>query len=402
MKKTRETGNVKRWPRQEAASKLGLSESGVSATGMPNRSDNLPMEWLRARSRRTGTTLTSDITGQAKAILADATHLAALQFRAWYERNFVNPRAGMIGMIPYERAGEMDDHVMETDEDRWIWHADAYDRAWTDYRDDMSLREIGFVLAHPLVAFQLAVGITDLRGLRCYRRGLSAQVARLQRKSYRSRYYAKENARRRKLAAERRKVTARTTTNPCPKPTEIRMALARAEESTEAKVRLGSLLEDLACYVDSRLRYDADGNIVGRNGGIKAWLAENIPDLFPRYKTLMRYKALAKRLRQAADLRDPVPADAIFEAGEKERDETEKIPQNKKKREGKGDKNYMRKNYLTENVSGNRRKFAARKGKQWPVEVRKRLNRARRIVAGATNTVAGLFAAIDAALDADG
>ncbi|MBR4653244.1 MAG: hypothetical protein IKO72_07770, partial [Kiritimatiellae bacterium] len=67
---------------------------------------------------------------------------------------------------------------------------------------------------------------------------------------------------------------------------------------------------------DSCLRYDGSGNIVGRNGGIKAWLSENVPELYPRYKTIMRYKALAMRLRQAMGVKDPEPTSALFgEAG---------------------------------------------------------------------------------------
>jgi hypothetical protein len=36
-------------------------------------------------------------------------------------------------------------------------------------------------------------------------------------------------------------------------------------------------------------------------------LKDNVPDLCPKYKTLMRYKALAVRLRQATGTKDPKP-----------------------------------------------------------------------------------------------
>ena len=39
--------------------------------------------------------------------------------------------------------------------------------------------------------------------------------------------------------------------------------------------------------------------------------ADRAPQLFGRYKTLMRYKALAKCLRQAAGIADPVPASVV-------------------------------------------------------------------------------------------
>ena len=160
---------------------------------------------------------------------------------------------------------------------------------------------------------QLALGVTDLRGLRCLRRGLTLRANALQQKAYRSRYYARDNARRRALAAERRKIRRRTTTNPCPTPNGFREAFSKAKDSAEAKVRFDGMVHDLACYADSCLRYDADGNIVGRNGGIRAWIAENVPELSPRYKTIMRYKALAMCVRQLAGIADPLPTSALLD-----------------------------------------------------------------------------------------
>jgi hypothetical protein len=65
--------------------------------------------------------------------------------------------------------------------------------------------------------------------------------------------------------------------------------------------------------VDSCLRYDGSGNIVGRNGGIRAWIAENVPELSPRYKTIMRHKALAMRARQLTGLEDPQPTSVLLD-----------------------------------------------------------------------------------------
>ena len=240
-------------------------------------------------------------------------------FRAWVERNFLNARAGRIGNVSYARAGELDDAVPESGprgarrEARRLWYAEAYDRALVDHTEPLRLDEAAFLFRNPLVALQLALGVTDLRGLRCLRRGLTHGVNRLQARAYRARYYTRDNARRRALTAERRRIARRKTVNPCPTPEALCAAFAARGASPEAKVRLGGLLEDLECYVDNCLRFDPDGEIIGRNGGVKAWLREHVPGLSGHYKTLMRYKALAKRLRQAAGISDPVPASAVFD-----------------------------------------------------------------------------------------
>ena len=240
-------------------------------------------------------------------------------FAAWVERNFFNPRAGRIGDVSYTRAGELDDAVPESGpragrrEARRLWFSEAYDRALVDHVEPLRAEEADFLLHHPHVALQLMLGVTDLRGLRCLRRGLTHEVDRLQRRACRARYYARDNARRRALAAERRKIRRRATANPCPTPEALRAAFAARGDSPEAKVRLGGLLEDLECYVDNGLRFGPDGEILGRNGGVRGWLREHAPELFERYKTLMRYKSLARRLRQAAGIADPVPASAVFD-----------------------------------------------------------------------------------------
>ena len=245
---------------------------------------------------------------------------ARADFAAWVERNFFNARAGRIGGVSYARAGELDDALRESrrrPEDRWdgraLWYATAYERATIDHMEPLRLEELGFLLRSPHVALQLALGVTDLRGLRCLRRGLALEAERLQRRACRARYYARDNARRRALAAERRRMTRRTTTNPCPTPEALRAAFAARGGSPEAKVRLGSLLEDLECHVDNRLRLGPYGEILGRNGGVRGWLRAHAPELAARYKTLMRHKALARRLRQAAGLADPIPASAVFD-----------------------------------------------------------------------------------------
>jgi len=126
-------------------------------------------------------------------------------------------------------------------------------------------------------------------------------------------YYARETERRRSLAAERRKVNRRYTTAPAPTPEGLLAAWEARKESREAMIRLGGMLHDLECYVDNCLRFDESGAVVGRNGGIRGWIRENLPELAPKYKTLMRYKAMAIRLRQATDTRDPTPTSELLE-----------------------------------------------------------------------------------------
>jgi hypothetical protein len=126
-------------------------------------------------------------------------------------------------------------------------------------------------------------------------------------------YYARETERRRELATARRKVMRRTTSAPMPTPEEILAAWNARKESREAMVRLGGMLQDLECYVDNCLRFGESGEVVGRNGGIRGWLFDKLPELLPKYKTLMRYKAMAMRLRQATGTRDPKPTSALLD-----------------------------------------------------------------------------------------
>ena len=328
-------------------------------------------------------------------------------FRAWVERNLLNARAGRIGNVSYARAGELDDAVPESGprgarrEARRLWYAEAYDRALVDHAEPLRAEEADFLLHNPLVALQLALGVTDLRGLRCLRRGLTQGVNRLQARACRARYYARDNARRRALAAERRRIARRTTLNPRPTPEDLRAAFAARGASPEAKVRLGGLLEDLECHVDNCLRFGPDGEILGRNGGVKAWLREHAPELFGRYKTLMRYKALARRLRQAAGIADPVPASAVFDGPPAPPRAPSRLPVPPPGRRdalgadcedasgaGGGDVPAGR----AERGRGDARDYYA---------VESHLAAARRIVEGCGNTCAALFRAVDAALEGE-
>ncbi len=149
---------------------------------------------------------------------------------------------------------------------------------------------------------------------RWLRLGATRRIDRLRHATRRSAYYEREKARRQRLAAARRTVRKRTTTSPCPTREQVLEAWEGARESNEGLLRFGSLMEDLACYVDSSLVRTEDGMIVARRGGVKAWLQVNIPALYLKYKTVMAYKVAARKLKQITGLRDPVPAARLVEA----------------------------------------------------------------------------------------
>ena len=339
--------------------------SGKKGVGRLEQADTRPEQAgarssRKARGRKAAARLVKRVGAEVEA-----------NFRAWFTRNFVDPRAGRIGGMSYSRAGSLDDRVGDG-----LWYSGAYDRAWADHNEPMTHEEFDYVVSHPLVALQLAVGISDLRGLRCLRRGLTQRVNALQRRAYRSRYYARDNARRRLLAAERRKISRRTTLNPCPTPEEFRAAFSRVGESVEAKIRFGGLVHDLECYVDNCLRIDERGEIIGRNGGVKAWLADNVPELYGRYKTIMRHKALARRVRQAVGAEDPVPTDALLDGAPAAA---------KGGAPGRGRRG----------LSGNENYYATNSHSKF-VEVARR--RVAEMFAGCPNTVKDAFGRVDAAL----
>ena len=148
---------------------------------------------------------------------------------------------------------------------------------------------------------------------RWIRLNTTRKIDRLRHAERRPFYYQREKARRQALAAERRRTSRRTTSNPCPTKEQILDAWEKVGRSNEDLLRFGSLIEDLACYVDSSLIRTEDGAIVGRRGGVKAWLQVNIPALYLKYKTVMAYKIAARKLKQITGLADPEPAARLVE-----------------------------------------------------------------------------------------
>ena len=88
---------------------------------------------------------------------------------------------------------------------------------------------------------------------------------------------------------------------------------AKGRGPLEEKLRLGSMMLDIEAAVDSSLVRDPSGEIVGRNAGIRGWIAENCPELIPHYASLMGYRRLADEFRKVHGLRDPHPATRFLE-----------------------------------------------------------------------------------------
>ena len=162
--------------------------------------------------------------------------------------------------------------------------------------------------ASVLALAQIGVGMAlwaVLKFLSCFNRRVKRPV-----------YYPAERRRRERLARERRKIRQRRTVNACPTKEALEEQFARAKTSPREMIRFGSMVCDLECYVDNSLVRDECGEIVGRKPGIRGWLNENCPQLGARYKTVMRYKAMAEKLKQAVGVGDPVPAAVLAETDE--------------------------------------------------------------------------------------
>ena len=138
-------------------------------------------------------------------------------------------------------------------------------------------------------------------------------------------------ARRRALRAARRTrrtLHAKRTVSALPPPTpdQLREAWEKSRDSLRWKILLGSMLSDLEPVVDQSHIRNAEGEIVGRNPGIRGWILKHCPDLSKHYKAMMSYKAMAARLRLAAGLSGPAPAEALLELRPAGRAETARAP----------------------------------------------------------------------------
>ena len=174
-----------------------------------------------------------------------------------------------------------------------------------------------YLLALAETALGLCVGTV----VWCVLKGVALALRKVQR----PKYYPQERMRRQALARERRRLRRRTTLNAAPTANELLAQWAKVKRSPEEMIRFGSMLCDLEAYVDNTLLRNENGEIVGRNPGIRGWLNTNCQPLAVHYKTVMGYKAMAEKFRQAVGLTDPYPAtlalDGLVDAASTNTDE---------------------------------------------------------------------------------
>ena len=132
------------------------------------------------------------------------------------------------------------------------------------------------------------------------------------------------HAKARRIAwGEQHKSPSRTSANPPPSLDALRIAYQRRNESCEAMIRLGSMLEDIEAAQGVGFKFEkfddsgtADSFFIDYDTpwqtGIRGFL-KDAPDLLAAYKTLMRYKKLSADFRKAIGLQDPNPASLVFD-----------------------------------------------------------------------------------------
>ena len=132
----------------------------------------------------------------------------------------------------------------------------------------------------------------------------------------------KSHAKARRIAwGERHKSPSRTSSTP-PSFDALRDAYRRRNESCEAMIRLGSMLEDIEAAHGVGYKFEKfddsgteDSYFIDYDTpwqtGIRGFL-KYAPDLLTAYKTLMCYKKLSADFRKAIGLQDPNPASLVF------------------------------------------------------------------------------------------
>ena len=121
--------------------------------------------------------------------------------------------------------------------------------------------------------------------------------------SNRKEYYPRANAlkrQRRRLARERDQQVLAELTFYKNEPTveELKDALENAKKTSDGIWQLAALMDNLA--VCKAVEYSGDGN---RASGVRAFLSQDAI-LKSKYKTLMRYKSLAEKIRAVGVMRD--------------------------------------------------------------------------------------------------
>ena len=132
------------------------------------------------------------------------------------------------------------------------------------------------------------------------------------------------HAKARRIAwSEHHKSPSRTSVTPPPSLDELRTAYQRRNDSCEAMIRLGSMLEDIEAAQGVGYKFEkfddsgtADSFFIDYDTpwqtGVRGFL-KDAPDLLAAYKTLMRYKKLSADFRKAIGLQDPNPASLVFD-----------------------------------------------------------------------------------------
>lgn len=164
---------------------------------------------------------------------------------------------------------------------------------------------IGFLaspLFAPTVAAMILLGIAD-------------EIVRWRR---RKTYYEKENERRR---IKRQMGGGRVIRRLChasmlPPPSlevlEAQYEKAKGRGRMEEKLRLGSMMLDIEAVVTSNLIRDEEGEIVGREPGIRGWLREHCPSLIKHYSSLIAYRRAAYALRKQCGWKEPMPVELLL------------------------------------------------------------------------------------------
>ena len=194
-----------------------------------------------------------------------------------YDRKYIENTRVLEGLFPYRSAGMRNLELLMA----------------LGGLLQQSIESVGSVIAASVVA-------------RLIRRTSTRFINRIETLVMRHPRYEIERKKHRSSAErERRRIRRRSTVNPKPKPDDVRKAWLVANESWRGIVRFGAMIHDLECYVNNRIEFGDDGIICGRHEGVRGWLERYVIELAPRYKTIMRYKSIAKRCRQYLGLQDP-------------------------------------------------------------------------------------------------
>jgi len=118
-----------------------------------------------------------------------------------------------------------------------------------------------------------------------------------------------------KKKKKRNRVVRPWSLGECPTAEEVRSAWENRRASQKDFILLLSVLGELTCFTDCNLRHlGGFGNIAGRQGGLKAWLERELPDLASKYKSISRHATLATRIKAAFNYYPPAPLSLLHPA----------------------------------------------------------------------------------------